>query len=199
MRIISKMSWSGYVDDFRVSGVARYTNAFSPPSSALPRDSNTLACNSFDASPDAGAPKRNALRAGAADHAGVVFAERPARDRDEHLLQVRRRKSVHPELGRLHYAMTVSGFSAPPDAWTLELWAYTSATPAGQTLLCGYSSGAATGIRLSYASGSTMGLTLTGASGAIASAVGSVSAPSGAWNHVAIVFTGVSDGHYYLL
>jgi hypothetical protein len=204
--IVSKMSWSGYVDDFRVSSVARYTNAFTAPSVALLRDSSTLAYNSFDTafSGLAYSSSANALL-------GAQFTPTTSESYSPSDLPVLVTNTfskfggaslIIPNTSSSRYAMTVSGFTAPPDAWTLELWAYSSAAAAGQTLVCGYNAGAAVGLVVAYGSGSTMGVTLTGASGnsttTIASAVGSVSAPATQWNHIAVVFTGVSNGRYYL-
>jgi hypothetical protein len=200
--LISKMSWSGYVDDFRISTTARYTGAFTAPSAALVRDASAVAYNSFDGVLTLAAPSALVC----AQSAPVTSEAYSPSDLPVivtgNFSKFGGASLVIPNTGSSRYAMTVSGFSAPPDAWTIELWAYSSVSPAAQTLLCGYSAGAAVGIVLGYGSGATMALTLTGGTAnspsTIATAVGSVSAASGAWNHVAVVFTGVSDGHYYL-
>jgi Concanavalin A-like lectin/glucanases superfamily len=43
-------AFNGYVDEFRVSNVSRYTGAFTPPTSAFVLDANTISLQHFDAS-----------------------------------------------------------------------------------------------------------------------------------------------------
>lgn len=44
----SSISWLGYIDEFRVSNTARYTNNFTPSTNALVNDNNTLLLLHFD-------------------------------------------------------------------------------------------------------------------------------------------------------
>jgi hypothetical protein len=42
--------WNGYIDEFRISNIARYTSSFTVPSSPFTKDSNTLVLNHFEPS-----------------------------------------------------------------------------------------------------------------------------------------------------
>ena len=185
-------SWSGFVDNFRVSNAALYTSTFSVPSS-FPRGSSTLALNTFDTSLPVLGMDFSAKTSVTTTLMEEYFASSSTISNS----------SLYPLFGKgslkiQNGTFSVASFMPPSDAWTIECWSYSLTTPSSQTVLCGFNRAAGTtaGILVKY-SGNTLTLTLSSASATLASAVGSVAAPAFAWNHIAIVFTGTTDGNYY--
>lgn len=191
----SAKSWYGYIDDFRVSNVVRYNAAYTPPGSALTRDANTLALNNFDALPSATSTTDRTWTIGVNDIREQYAANDPSVGALTTYSKFGYSSITISNTLTSRYAMSITGFTPPYDAWTLEAWTYFYGTSTTNVLFSGGSS-AVTGFMVAY--NSNVLKMYIGSSWAVANAVGTVVAPTGQWNHVALVFTGAVDGHYYL-
>ena len=177
-----------------MSNSARYTSASFTLPTAPASDANTLYLNNFDGSSGAfGEPLT----------AGPYYLSADS------TIQTSTDQAKFGS-SSLWFENTYSSLeiNAPPpgyrSAWTVEFWAYPLSVTAYGTLLGGCASATTNvGVLLQFNNTSnTLMMALSSRADGARDITGLTNSSGGlnlnAWNHVAVVFTGIVDGHYYL-
>jgi hypothetical protein len=205
--------FNGYVDEFRLSSVARYTGNFTAPIGAFSADATTIALNHFDAAGTAAAAYSNAGALEAITTAPGVFNAggylRPSATvtwgaliGSAHISFANARFGTS-SLAIPYQTNTRSGAHAglsttTPAQWTVEFWvcpnAYNSTNDAYLFNFYSYTNAYAW-LTVSMSSANVKALVSTNGSSNTYTLTYSISTAAYSWCHIAVVF----DGGAYLL
>jgi hypothetical protein len=185
-------AWNGWIDDFRVSTTARYSAAFTPPG-AMTWDRSTHYLNGFNSATATTNFSRYASigpYCGWGSSAGAYA-----------IMDTTTYKYGSAALNMSSGAVLATAFPPPSDAWTVEAWFYPITNSTGNVLFCGFDGASYRGVVVQFSgSGRTLSVTLSMNlnAGTVGTMTSSAALGLTTWTHVALVFTGAADGHYYL-